>query len=137
MDNKLNISFDLIKQLKQQILTSRYRVAKIANAESLELYFNVGKTLDKKFEEQKWGAKVLDGISERLQQELPGLRGFSGQNLRKMRVFYQAWNNFSAICSLLTSKLGNQENSICSTVSSKLQKTDEQAVGASRVNLSS
>jgi len=128
MDDKLNISFNFIKQLKETILTSRYRVAKIANAESLKLYFAIGKALDKKFKEQKWGAKVLEGISERLQQELPGLRGFSGQNLRKMRMFYQYWNIHNPICSTITSKLENQENSICSSVTGELKKSNIEPV---------
>lgn len=30
-------------------------------------------------------------ISQQLQQEIPGLKGFSGGNMRKMRLFYEAW----------------------------------------------
>ncbi|OQX80370.1 MAG: hypothetical protein B6D61_02070 [Bacteroidetes bacterium 4484_249] len=116
----LQISLDFIRQLKQQILDSRYRVAKIANAESLGLYFLIGKALDKKFEEQKWGARVLDIISERLQQELPGLRGFSGSNLRKMRIFYKAWGNNEIICSSITNKLGDTVNVILPSLTDKL-----------------
>ena len=78
-----NISIDFIKQIKQQIISSRYRVAKIANAESLRLYFVIGKMIAEQAEKHKWGTKVLDDISIRLQQELPGLRGFSGSNLKK------------------------------------------------------
>ncbi|NOX46555.1 MAG: DUF1016 domain-containing protein [Chlorobi bacterium] len=119
----LQISLDFIKKLKQQILASRYRVAKIANAESLKLYYLIGKALNKKIEEQKWGTKVLDGVSGRLQQELPGLRGFSGKNLSKMRVFYQAWKSFDEIYSLGTSKSVNQDKSILPLLTSKFEKT--------------
>lgn len=28
-----------------------------------------------------------------LQKELPGLRGYSSENLKKMRLFYEEWNN--------------------------------------------
>ena len=47
--------------------------------------------IDDKFQREKWGGNILNKISERLQKELPGLRGFSGMNLKKMRRFYQAW----------------------------------------------
>jgi hypothetical protein len=40
------ITLELIKQLKQRILSSRYLVAKMANAESLRLYFTIGHDLD-------------------------------------------------------------------------------------------
>ena len=41
---------------------------------------------------RNWGAGIIDGISERLKAELPGLRGFSGRSLKNMRSFYEAWN---------------------------------------------
>lgn len=102
----LNISPDFIKQLKLQILAGRY-VVKIANAGSLRLCYTLGKIIDNRFEQEKWGAKVLDTISKQLQQELPGLRGFSGSNLRKMRLFYNFWKDEISILPSLTDKLDN------------------------------
>lgn len=120
MNNSLTISMDFIKQLKQQIVSSRYIVAKIANTESLRLYFAIGKSVDEQFKSEKWGAKVLTAISERLQQELPGLRGFSAINIKKMRVFYQEWSQYDAISSLITTKLKSLENGIWSSSTTKL-----------------
>jgi hypothetical protein len=111
MESK-RLSLDFIKQLKQQILASRYVIAKIANAEMLSLYFSVGKMVENEFQKNKWGAKVNDEIAARLQQELPGLRGFSGSNIRKMRLSYQGWCRTETICPTLSDKLGNRENSI-------------------------
>ena len=42
----MELSIDFVKQLKQHILASRYLVAKMANAESLKLYFIIGKMVD-------------------------------------------------------------------------------------------
>ncbi len=120
----VNISINFIKQLKKQILSSRYIVAKIANAESLKLYFTIGKLIEEQFAEQKWGSKIIDDISMRLQQELPGLRGFSGQNLRKMRVFYQEWNSSNTIYSSMTSKLEEKNNPILPSLTSKLDDNE-------------
>ena len=118
---KTNINIDFIKQLKQQIIQSRYRVAKIANAESLSLYFSIGKMVEEQFEKQKWGAKIYDSISSLLQQELPGLRGFSGSSIRKMRLFYQIWNTSEIICPSVTDKLDNNSNAIGSLIMTKLE----------------
>ncbi len=101
----MDITLELIKQLKQRILSSRYLVAKMANAESLRLYFTIGYDLDIEIAQNAWGDKILESVSARLQQELPGLRGFSASNIRKMRIFYQAWKNSAVICSSLTDKL--------------------------------
>lgn len=45
MDTK-HLSLDFIKQLKNCILKSRYIVAKVANSESLRLYFSVEKIVE-------------------------------------------------------------------------------------------
>lgn len=101
----MEITLELIKQLKQRILTSRYLVAKIANAESLRLYFAIGQDVDAEIKNNAWGDKILDALAARLQQELPGLRGFSASNIRKMRLFYQAWRKSALICSSMSDKL--------------------------------
>lgn len=115
------LSFDFIKQLKKQILASRYVVAKIANAEMLRLYFSVGKMMENEFKKNNWGAKVNDEIAAGLQQELPGLRGFSASNIRKMRLFYKGWSKAETICPTLSDKLKNKDNSILPTLSDKME----------------
>lgn len=106
MSTALNISLDFIKHLKQQIVSSRYVVAKIANAESLRLYFAIGETIDQEIKKQNWGVSALNFISLRLHEELPGLRGFSSSNLKKMRLFYNAWKETNLIGSLATNQWG-------------------------------
>ena len=49
--------------------------------------------------------------SERLQRELPGLRGFSSGNLKKMRILYEEWQCLS-IGSPLANQLQQLENKI-------------------------
>lgn len=47
--------------------------------------------------------KLLILLVERLQRELPGLRGFSSGNLKKMRIFYEEWQ-----CLSIGSPMANQ-----------------------------
>jgi predicted nuclease of restriction endonuclease-like (RecB) superfamily len=82
-----------IKELKQNIIQSRYAAARLANKEQLMLYFKTGLMLSEKVKIQKWGTKVLEQISVDLQSNLPGLKGFSFTNLKKMRQFYEAYSN--------------------------------------------
>ncbi|MDL2326785.1 PDDEXK nuclease domain-containing protein [Bacteroidales bacterium OttesenSCG-928-A14] len=117
MDTKIS----LIKRLKHRILASRYEVAKIANAESLMLYYQIGSDIESEIANSSWGDKVLDEISARLQQELPGLRGFSAGNLKKMRIFYNAWKHSNLIGSSLTNQLETEQTEIGSTVSNQFQ----------------
>jgi len=78
----------LIVDLKQSIIQSRYAAARLANKEQLLLYFKAGKVLSEKIAAERWGAKILVNIAEDLQQQLPGLRGFSATNLKNMKQFY-------------------------------------------------
>ncbi len=50
--------------------------------------------LSEKVKAQKWGTKMLEQIAMDLQSNLPGLKGFSFTNLKKMRQFYEAYRNF-------------------------------------------
>jgi predicted nuclease of restriction endonuclease-like (RecB) superfamily len=86
----------LIGELKSQILRSRYVAARLVNREMLLLYFAVGKRLSEKIAAEKWGAKVLEKISDDLQRELPGLRGFSHRNLYNMQRFAKEYQELSS-----------------------------------------
>lgn len=100
----------LISELKQNILVSRYMAAKLANREQLLLYLRIGKMIHEKAENAAWGTKVLDKISTDLQQELPGLRGFSAGSLKKMRQFYREWKPYLVISPSVKSHLQSIDN---------------------------
>jgi predicted nuclease of restriction endonuclease-like (RecB) superfamily len=63
----------------------------LANREQLALYYSVGRYVSDNSRVGKWGSKAIDAISNQLQGELPGLRGFSATNIRYMRLFYENW----------------------------------------------
>ena len=93
-----------VKEIKSAIVRVQSRVAANANAEMLSLYFGIGRYVSNKTQAEKWGTGVIDSISAQLQKEMPGLRGFSGKSIRKMRQFYESWGN-SAIWPSSTAKL--------------------------------
>lgn len=86
-----NAYANAIRSIKTAILRSRYRAAALANREMLALYFSVGGYISANSREGKWGTNAIGVIARQLQNELPGLRGFSAANIKKMRLFYEAW----------------------------------------------
>ncbi|WP_332369086.1 DUF1016 N-terminal domain-containing protein [Spirosoma telluris] len=48
-----------LQELKDHILQSRYRAARLVNRELLLLYFAVGKRLSEKIAVEKWGTGVV------------------------------------------------------------------------------
>ena len=80
---------EAIGLIKSAILKSRYRAAALANRELLSLYYEIGRFISENSRSGFWGTGTIDTISERLQQELPGLRGFSTGNIKRMCCLMQ------------------------------------------------
>lgn len=81
-----------VKDIKSAILKSRYAAAKQANKELLKLYYSVGGYVSAHSRDGYWGSNAIETIAKGLQQELPGLRGFSARNIKNMRMFYEQWS---------------------------------------------
>ena len=90
-------SYDAAVQIiKTAILQSQYDAARSVNEKQLTLYYGIGKYISLNSRKGFWGKGAIDAISDRLQRELPGLRGFSARNLRNMRTFYEEWSMLEA-----------------------------------------
>jgi predicted DNA-binding transcriptional regulator AlpA len=117
-----------VQEVKQQILESRYNAARLVNKKLLLLYYNIGKMLHEKIKEAKWGDKVLQNISADLQKELPGLRGFSAQNIKKMRIFYEAYPM------LLQHKIGSSTTNQLADKNNANKNKERSTIGSSATN---
>lgn len=80
-----------VKIIKEAILSSQYRAASLANKEQLSLYYGIGRYVSENSRNGFWGKGAIETISQQLQKELPGLRGFSAANIKFMRQFYETW----------------------------------------------
>lgn len=83
--------FEAVKKIKEAILSSQYQAAKGVNVVQLSLYYAIGKYVSDNSRIGHWGSGAIESISRQLHQDLPGLRGFSYENLLKMRSFYERW----------------------------------------------
>jgi predicted nuclease of restriction endonuclease-like (RecB) superfamily len=97
---------DAIQVIKSAILKSRYRATTLANKELLSLYYGIGRYISENSRQGFWGTGAIETISERLQQELPGLRGFSATNIKYMRIFFEEWEKYFTNRQLPTDDLG-------------------------------
>ena len=80
-----------VEIIKTAILQSQYDAVRSVNEKQLMLYYGIGKYISLNSRKGFWGKGAIDAISERLDKELPGLKGFSARNLRNMRTFYEEW----------------------------------------------
>ena len=106
----MNHYSEAILLIRNAILKSRYRAAALANRELLSLYYGIGKFISENSRKGFWGTGAIETISERLQQELPGLRGFSTGNIKRMRIFFEEWREYIENRTPTVYDLENQEN---------------------------
>jgi len=78
--------------IKDAIVRSRFQAAKLVNKELLSLYYAVGKYVSDNSRNDTWGKGAISQLSNDLQRELPGLRGFSESSIKRMREFYEQWS---------------------------------------------
>ncbi len=94
MMNEISTLREAVNTIKQAILQSQYRAAKLITGEQLSLYFGIGCYVSARSRQEAWGTGVINRISEQLRRELPGLRGFSASSIKNMRLFYEYWASF-------------------------------------------
>ena len=90
--NEIQNYSEAVQIIKSAILQSQYDAAKTVNEKQLMLYYGIGKYISLNSRNGFWGKGAIDAISEQLDKELPGLKGFSARNLRYMRTFYEEWS---------------------------------------------
>jgi predicted nuclease of restriction endonuclease-like (RecB) superfamily len=77
-----------LADLKKRIREAQIKAANAANRELLKLYWSIGKTIIDKQEQSGWGSNFIEKLAKDLQNEFPGIEGFSRSNLFRMRAFY-------------------------------------------------
>ena len=78
----------LLRDIKERIRSAQYEALKSVNKELIELYWDIGKMIVAKQNEESWGKSVVEQLAVDLQKEFPGMQGFSPRNIWYMRTFY-------------------------------------------------
>ena len=57
----------------------------------VRLYWDVGRIINQRQEQEGWGAAVIPRLARALHNELPDLKGFSERNIGRMRAFHRGY----------------------------------------------
>lgn len=82
---------DFLSALKTRIRHAQVRAALAVNRELVLLYWQIGRGILSRQNEQDWGSKVIERLARDLKQEFPDIKGFSPRNLKYMRSFAEAY----------------------------------------------
>jgi len=82
------------------IATARQQAVQAVNTALIDLYWQVGQIISRKIAHAEWGDGVVPQLAAHLAQTQPGLRGFTARNLFRMRQFYEAYHDDTALAAL-------------------------------------
>jgi len=88
-------------EITELIQKARYNALKSVNTELVNLYWEVGKYISKKVEGEEWGIGVVDKLADYLKIKMPDLKGFSPQNIWRMKQFYETYTGCQKLSPLV------------------------------------
>ncbi len=101
------------KEAFQEVLAminqSRAKLVKTINSELIDLYWNIGEFISNKTQKDGWGSGTVNKLSDFLRQTEPNSKGFSSQNLWRMKQFYETYYENEKL-SLLVREIGWTNN---------------------------
>ena len=95
--SSLDPAFDEVVQL---IDAARQRATRAVNVELIELHWQIGSVITRRIETDGWGKGTVQALSAHLRRTQPGMRGFSPQNLWRMRQFFETYREAPTLSTL-------------------------------------
>lgn len=83
------------------IHASRQQAMRAVNTELIDLYWRIGEYLHHKIEADGWAKGTVVQLAGYIAQREPGVRGFSPQNLWRMRQFFETYRDEAKLSPLL------------------------------------
>ena len=82
---------DFLSELKSRISSAQLRAVVAVNKELVLLYWQIGRDILNRQQQQGWGAKVINRLAADLQKAFPEMKGFSRTNLMYIRAFAETY----------------------------------------------
>lgn len=83
------------------IENSRINTFKAVNRELITLYWNIGEYISRRNKIDGWGKSIVAEFSEFIQLKLEGIKGFSPQNIWRMKQLYETYVHNEKLSALL------------------------------------
>ena len=95
---KIERQFDDILHM---ITAAKEKAMLAVNEELIELYWNIGQYISEKVNSSDWGKSIVNSLSEYIYRKVPDIKGFSPQNLWRMKQFFGTYSENVKLSSLL------------------------------------
>ena len=112
------------EEVLRLIQAAHTKVMYAANTTMLELYWSIGAYISGKITQSQWGDSVVKELAEYLAIKAPESKGFSAQNLWRMKQFYETYCNADEKLSTLLREISWSNNM---TILGRTKSLDEKA----------
>lgn len=92
MNDEIIISQKQFDEVIPIINNARTRAMRAVNAELIDMYWEIGAYISEKVKAAGWGKSVISEFSSFLQSYYPSSKGFSAQNIWRMKQFYETYH---------------------------------------------
>jgi predicted nuclease of restriction endonuclease-like (RecB) superfamily len=115
-----NNEFDEIVSIIEQ---ARQRAFRAVNRELIEMYWQIGQYISEKVKSNAWGKSIVTEFSSFVQSKYVGIKGFSAQNIWRMKQFYETYAGNEKLSTL--SRELTWSNNVLIMVSAKTAEAQE------------
>ena len=92
-ENEFNEILAIIQQ-------ARERAFRAVNHELISMYWEIGKYVSEKVKINAWGKSIVNEFSNFVQERYIGIKGFSSQNIWRMKQFYETYKDNEKLSAL-------------------------------------
>jgi predicted nuclease of restriction endonuclease-like (RecB) superfamily len=92
-ENEFNEVLAIIQQAQE-------RAFRAVNHELISMYYEIGKYVSKKVKTNAWGKSIVNEFSNFIQEKYIGIKGFSPQNIWRMKQFYETYKDNEKLSAL-------------------------------------
>ena len=93
MDAELIQYSQLLMRIKDRIRRAQVKATLSANAEMILMYWDIGRMIHERQQQEGWGSKVIPKLAQDIRNELPEVKGFSERNIGYMIRFAREYDN--------------------------------------------
>lgn len=97
----------VLQGIKERVRSAQLKASLSVNRELVVLYWDIGRRIVERQTQERWGSAVIERLASDLQGEFPGMKGFSANNIWRMRAFYLAYSQSPAILARPVQEIGD------------------------------
>lgn len=95
------IKTEMFDDILNMIYSAKKKAEYQVNSTVIDLYWDIGEYVSNKTVSDGWGKSTVKALSDYILSKEPGIRGYSSQNIWRMKQFYETYKDHPELSTLL------------------------------------